>query len=290
MSTALAIARTVRYAATRFGDIAYAAQGIGQAALFLHGAFFNGYFWRHIIDRIDDLRRCIAIDLLAHGATKTSRYQDVSFAAQADMIEAFCAALKFDRVDIVGNASGGAIAQIFAARYPQRIRSLTLTNCDVHDNWPPAALRETRLAVAQGKLTELGTRMLRDLRFARARFAVAYERPQELSRETVHTYLEPLFATPDAVRNLERWFIRWDDCSQTVVVEPLLRQLTAPTLVVWGTADPCFPLHWAHWLHTTIPGCRRVVELDGARLSFPEERPDELASALREHWQSVSRQ
>jgi len=40
-------------------------------------------------------------------------------------------------VDLVANDSGGGVAQIFAARFPQRLRTLTLTNCGTHDNWPP---------------------------------------------------------------------------------------------------------------------------------------------------------
>lgn len=39
----------------------------------------------------------------------------------------------------IANNSGGAIAQIFAVHHPHRLRTLTLTNCDTHDNWPPAA-------------------------------------------------------------------------------------------------------------------------------------------------------
>lgn len=138
----------------------------------------------------------------------------------------------------------------------------------MHDNWPPAALHKTRDAGARGELADLGKRMQRDLRFARSRFAVAYEHPERLSRETVRTYLEPLFTSYDSVRNLERWLVRWDDRIETVEIEPLLRQLQASTLVVWGTADPCFAPRWAHWLRNTIPGCRRVVELQGAKLFF----------------------
>ncbi len=53
------------------------------------------------------------------------------------MIAEVIDALGIDTIDLVGNDSGGAIAQIFAAHYPQRLRSLVLTNCDVHDGWPP---------------------------------------------------------------------------------------------------------------------------------------------------------
>jgi pimeloyl-ACP methyl ester carboxylesterase len=277
--------RNLKHTATPFGDIAYTKQGQGPAALFVHGVFLNGYLWRHVIDRVVDVRRCIAIDLLAHGATRTSADQDVSFTAQAQMLEAFCENLGLEQIDLVANDSGGGIAQIFAAHHPERIRSLTLTNCDVHDNWPPKAFEATRNAAAQGRLPELGRRMLGDIDFARSRFAAAYEHPERLSIETVRTYLKPLYATPAATRNLERWFGSSHENSQTVAIEPLLRRLEAPTLVVWGTDDIYFPVKWAHWLRDTIPGCRKVIELEGARLFFPEERPDELADALREHWQ-----
>jgi hypothetical protein len=36
---------------------------------------------------------------------------------------------------------GDDIAQIFAALNPERVRSLILTNCDTHDNWPPMAFK-----------------------------------------------------------------------------------------------------------------------------------------------------
>jgi len=40
------------------------------------------------------------------------------------------------------------------------------------------------------------------------------------------------------------------------------------------------------WLAETIPGTRRV-ELEGARLFFPEERALEFNAELRQHWQAV---
>jgi pimeloyl-ACP methyl ester carboxylesterase len=39
-------------------------------------------------------------------------------------------------------------------------------------------------------------------------------------------------------------------------------------------------------LKGAIPGARQVVELEGAKLFFPEERPDELAEAVRAHWRA----
>ena len=124
---------------TPFGEIAYRAEGEGKPALFVHGIFHNAHLWRHVVDRLKDIRRCIAVDLMAHGDTRIAPDQDLSFAAQAEMLEAFCDALGLERVDLVANDSGSGIAQIFAARHPGRLESFTITNGDVHDNWPPAS-------------------------------------------------------------------------------------------------------------------------------------------------------
>ena len=249
----------------------------------MHGVFLNGYLWRHVIDSVSDLRRCIAIDLLGHGATRIADNQDISFASQASMLEAVCDGLGLDQVDVVANDSGGGIAQVFAADHAERIRSLTLTNCDVHDNWPPAELSPLLKAVADGELASIGRRALVDEGFARRFLGVGYQHPENVSMETLQTYLRPVFSTPQAVRHLER-FLTGLDNRVTVALEPRLKRLQAPTLVVWATADIFFPVSWAYWLRDTIPGCHEVVEVPGAKLFFPDERPEELVAALRRIW------
>ncbi len=272
-----------KYVATDFGNIAYREAGSGPVAIFVHGVLLNGHLWDRLIERIADARRCIAIDILAHGATGAGTDQDLSFDAQAGMLAAFCQAMKFDKVDVVANDSGGGIAQIFAARHPERIRSLTLTDCDAHDNWPPKQAGPLHDLAERGHLGAIGQRMLQDVAFARTSFAAGFEHPEQLSAEDFRTWLGPLFESPASIRSLERFITSFDN-KQTVAVEPLLRKLEAPTLIVWGTADIFFPVKWAYWLRGAIPGARDVVELEGAKLFFPWERPVELATALRSFW------
>ncbi|HEX7164245.1 MAG TPA: alpha/beta hydrolase [Trebonia sp.] len=45
--------------------------------------------------------------------------------------------LGLGQVDLVGNDAGGAVAQIFAARHPDKVRSFTFTNCDCEGNFLP---------------------------------------------------------------------------------------------------------------------------------------------------------
>src|SRR5215467_793883 len=143
---------TRRSIQTASGAISYTEQGTGPVALFVHGVLLNGHLWRHQLEELSDVRRSIAVDLLAHGDTEIAPDQDVSVTANAKMLREFLDALNIDQMDLVGNDSGGGIVQIFAALYPERVRSLTLTNCDTHDNWPPEAFKPFLAMAAAGRL------------------------------------------------------------------------------------------------------------------------------------------
>ena len=271
--------------ATPSGNISYVERGHGPVALFVHGVLLNGYLWRHQLNQLHDTRRCIAVDLLAHGKTEISATQDVSVTANAHMLAQFLDALQIDQVDLVGNDSGGGICQIFAALYPQRVRSLVLTNCDAHDNWPPEAFKPFVSMVAAGGLPQALNAMLTDKAVYRSPGALgpAYERPEAVADDTIETYLRPHTLSTQRTRDIER-FVNAFDCRHTVDIERQLRLVQAPTLIAWGTDDIYFDLKWSYWLEKTIPGTRKRMELKSARIFFPEERAHEFNQELRAHW------
>ena len=281
---AIQTARTTRSVETPSGRISYAEAGAGPVALFVHGVLLNKHLWRRQLAGLSDIRRCIAVDLLAHGDTEIAPDQDVSVTANATMLKQMLDALAIDQVDLIGNDSGGGIAQIFAALNPGRVRTLTLTDCDTHDNWPPEAFRPFLDMAAAGGLTDTLNALLSDKAIYRSPGALgpAYERSESVSDADIETYLRPLVRTQQRTRDLQRFLAAFDP-RHTLAVEPQLRQLMAPTLIVWGTDDVYFPVKWAHWLAGAIPGTKAVVEFDGARLFFPEERAEAFNNALRNH-------
>ena len=252
------------------------------------GAIHRGHLWRHQLSGLADIRRCIAVDILAHGDTEISADQDVSVTAIASMLGEFLDALGVDKVDLIGNDSGGGIAQIFAARHPQRLRSLTLTDCDAHDNWPPAAFKPFLDMAAGGGLPGTLQAMLSDKSIYRSPQALgpAYERPNDVTDETIETYLRPFVRNVQRTKDLQR-FLAAFDCRHTLAIEPQLRKVDVPTFIVWGTDDIYFDVRWSGWLAEAIPGTRRRIELDGARIFFPEERAEEFNQLLRDFWASL---
>lgn len=289
-ATATTTTAAERRIETPSGRIAYRDQGTGPVALFVHGVLLNSYVWRHQLAELSDIRRCLAPDLLAHGETAITGTPDVSVTANATMLREFLDALDIAQVDLVGNDSGGGIAQIFAATHPQRVRTLTLTNCDAHDNWPPEAFKPFLAMAAAGGLKSTLDAMRADTNVFRSPQALgpAYEHPERVTDDTIHAYLEPLVRTEQRTRDFQRFLAAFDP-SHTVAVEPRLKTLHAPTLIVWGTDDIYFDVKWSRWLAETIPGTRRRVELEGARIFFPDERAAEFNRLLRTHWTEASR-
>jgi pimeloyl-ACP methyl ester carboxylesterase len=178
---------------TPVGRISYAEAGSGPVALFIHGVLLNKHLWCQQLEALADIRRCIAVDLLAHGDTEIGPDQDVSVTANANMLREFLDALKIEQVDLIGNDSGGGISQIFAALNPDCVRTLTLTNSDVHDNWPPEAFKPFVEMTIAGGLRDTPNALLADKTVYRSLGAPgpAYERPEDISDKDIEIYLRP---------------------------------------------------------------------------------------------------
>lgn len=271
---------------TRSGPASYIdTGGPGRAVLFVHGVGTSSYLWRHVIGQLDGQRRCVALDLPLHGQTPAAADQDLSLPGLARFVADCCDALELTDVDLVANDTGGAIAQVFAAGHPERLHTLTLTNCEAHDNLPPKALLPVVLLARTGlPLWRLTSRLPRDVSRGKQRFyGSGYQDLANLPDDVARAWLEPLFGTGESARQFQR-LLRALRARDLLAAEPALARLQVPTLIVWGTGDNFFRPKWAYWLRDTIPGATSVVEIDGGRLFFPDERATELTAALRYHW------
>jgi pimeloyl-ACP methyl ester carboxylesterase len=269
---------------TRSGPASYIdTGGPGRAVLFVHGVGSSSYLWRNVIDQLDGQRRCVAFDLPLHGRTPAAADQDFSLPGLARFLADCCEALKLADIDLVASDTGGAISQVFATGRPERLHTLTLTNCEAHDNVPPKALLPLVLLARMGLLARIAPRMVRDIpRASKRAFGGVYQDIANLPQDITRAWLEPM-ATAESARQFQRLLTSLH-ARDLLAIEPDLAHLQVPTLIVWGTGDTTFRLKWAYWLRDTIPGATDVVEIDGARLFFPDERATELTAALRRHW------
>ena len=275
-----------RLVPTPFGRIAYVERGSGPAALFLHGFPLNGFQWRAPIEQLSRHRRCLAPDFMGLGFTETSAQQDLSPQAQADMLAAFLDGLSIPAVDVVANDSGTAVAQLFVVRHPERVRTMLLTNGDVHENSPPVQMRNSIESARAGVYDQKMQRHFDDRAYARSPSGIggsAYMDPASFTDEAIEYYFSPLVASPLRRTQLNRHLAAFEP-NPLVAIEPALRRCTAPTRMVWGDADPLFPVVWAEWLDRTLPESRGVRIVEGGRLFWPEERPEVIAEEARGLW------
>ena len=264
------------------GDIAYTEFGDGPAALFVHGLATSGGLWRNVIEHLAPVSRCIAIDLPGHGGSQARK--DASVPGMADAVAELCDGLGLGQVDLIGNDTGGAVAQVFAATHPERLRSLALTNCDTEGNFPPPGFAPFVETARRGELAPLVAALAGDpAQWPSSPLAVGYQNPAAVPEEVWRAYFTPVGGTLDRAKDFERMMAALDS-AELSAVRSGLAALTVPTLIVWGNDDEAFGMKWAHELRSLIPGARDVIEVDGAKLFFPDERPGDLVPHLRRFW------
>lgn len=272
---------------TRFGKIAYVERGAGKAALFLHGFPLNSFQWRGVLDRLSAFRRCIAPDFMALGYTEVAPNQDVSPDSQVVMLVELLDKLGISTVDLVANDSGGAVAQLFLVRYPNRVRSMLLTNCDTQIECPPEALKPVIEMAHAGTFADrwLGT-WLADKELARSPDGLGgqcFADPSQPTDEAIECYLMPLVSSQRRKDLVHAYAIALER-NVLAGVETGLRNSRVPTRVVWGDGDTIFSLKGANYLEQVLGGSQGVRRLAGSKLFWPEERPDVIIDEARALW------
>lgn len=273
-----------RVARTRSGRVVYVQRGKGQAALFLHGFPLNSFQWRGAIERLSPYRRCIAPDMLGLGYTEVAPGQGVAPDAQVEMLGELLDTLGIGAVDLVANDSGGAIAQMFLVRYPRRVRTLLLTNCDTEPDCPPPALLPVLELARKGRfVAQWLAPWLADKELARSAQGLGgmtFTHPHNPSDEAIEYYLAPLVANPERTHAYAIALDRnWLQGIQTT-----LRRCDVPARIVWGTGDTIFSPASADYLDRSFGNSQGVRLVPRAKLFFPEEFPEVIAEEARRLW------
>ncbi len=275
-----------RFADTSSGRIAYVERGSGEAALFLHGYPLNGFQWRGALERLSAHRRCIAADFMGLGYSEIPEHQSVAPDAQVAMLAELLDRLSVAAVDLVANDSGGLVALLFVTRYPARVRTLLLTNCDAPDDSPPPSFLPLIAAAHAGTLAEGINRQLTNKALARSPKGIggqAYTDPAHPTDEALDCYFTPLVSSPLRKAQLHGYTIGLER-NPLEGIEPALRRCAVPTRIVWGTGDTIFAPSSPDWLDHAFAHSHGVRRVEGAKVFFPEEMPDLIAEEARRLW------
>jgi len=283
------------FVATTFGNIAYLEVGSDAKPplLFVHGIPTSSYLWRRVLRFLQNDFHCYAPDLMGLGDTvvdpdKTPLHMD----AQAEMLLEFMDKMGHASFGLVAHDQGGAAAQIIAARQPERLSALVLTDVVCYDNWPVPTIARlqsfARLPLIPNLAARTGFIEWIEAKTPLSSFRRALFDGDKLSEEAIREYLRPLRASKESRERFLR-FLLAGHSRYTELVVPRLKQFEKPTLILWAGDDPHLSPSWGQKLFEDIPGAKRFELIPFCGHFWQEERPSHFASKIGEFLSDVYR-
>jgi pimeloyl-ACP methyl ester carboxylesterase len=263
------------------GTIHYETTGSsgGRPVVFIHGYSMGSSLWRPLSERLAARGLfCVAPTWPLGAHTEPMRGgSELTMEGIAAMVGESLDALALEDVVLVGNDTGGAIAQLVATSAPERLGALVLTSCDAFEHFPPPILKPFIVAAKAGPAFDAAIQPLRT-RFGRKRGfgALAHADIDDLVVE----WVEPAL-TDRRVRNDLRRFTVSLNRETTVAAAAQLPQFTKPALVAWSADDAFFPSEDGQRLAQALPNGRLEV-IENARTFSMIDQPDRLANLIAE--------
>jgi len=186
-------------------------------------------------------------------------------------------ALDIETAHVMGISMGGMVAQELVLRHPERVRTLVLGCTYAGGAGQQLTSPEVAQILADGM--QSGDR---DKAF-RAAWSVNVSEPFGADEDNYAAFRKISDERPVAVEVIMRQMqaIYGHDTSAR------LGEITAPTLVIHGTADRMLPASNGEAIARAIPGAR-YVPLEGVGHMFWVEEPERSAELVREHCRSES--
>jgi pimeloyl-ACP methyl ester carboxylesterase len=186
--------------------------------------------------------------------------------------------LGIERAHIVGASMGGMIAQIFAARLPERTRSLAVIFSSNNRRFLPPPAPRALMAVLKAPPPSSPREVIvaNAVRVARIIGSPAYPAPEERIRA-------------EAIEGYERSFYPWGVPRHfgAVLASGSLvrydRRITVPTVVIHGKADKLMRPSGGRSVARAISGARLVL-FEGMGHELPEQLWDRVIGELKSNF------
>lgn len=224
-------------------------QGGGEPLVLLHGLSGSRRWWRHNTPSLAGRFRVHVPEMVGFGSSRGA-VRHPTLPEMAGLLVRWLDALEVERTHFVGHSMGGQVGVHLAARWPERVSCVVLSNAA----GIPHPLSPAHLIGVAGSLLS----------------------PRSWGRIS----FLPIIAT-DAVRAGPRTLIRALKGILADDIRPLLPRVTAPTLLLWGEHDPFTPVEDGRLIARLLPHASLVV-LERASHNPMADRPERFnAEVLR---------
>lgn len=217
-----------------------------RAVILMHGFGASLHTWEAWARLLETDHRMIRFDLPGFGLTGADPTGDYTDARSIAVLAGILDALGLREASLIGNSMGGRIAWMFAARHPERVDRLVLVAPDGFAS-PGRAYGVAPRVPTIARLLPYAL----PLPLLRASLKPAYGDPALLTEDVLTRYRDMLLAPGVRGAILAR-------TGQDALVDPrpLLRQVRAPTLLVWGEQDAMIPVANASDYQQVLPDSR----------------------------------
>ncbi|UTW49413.1 alpha/beta fold hydrolase [Bacterioplanoides sp. SCSIO 12839] len=243
----------------------------GPVLVLLHGVASSLHTWDGWVEQLSDRYRIIRIDLPAHGLTgpdpKLERYE-INY--MVDKLDKFLTKLNINQIYLAGNSLGGYISWNYALHRPDRVQKLVLIDSAGYPQEMPFIMNFTALPV----IGEMSTLML-------PRFMVglnvdaAYGDDSKVTDELVKRYHD-LTLRPGNRKGLVNVFRTMKEQSQNPHLADRVKDIQAPTMLMWGEEDEWVPLEVMEQFRNDLPTAH-VITYEGVGHMPMEELPVQSA-------------
>ena len=232
--------------------------------LLVHGFGGDKDNWTRMARHLSDGYRVVAPDLPGWGESSRLPAASYDIKAQAARLEAFRKTIGLKRFHLAGNSMGGHLAGVYAATYPDPVRSVGLFN---NGGVPEVNASELSKALARGEHPLL----VEDAEGFRRMMAFIF-----VEVPFIPGPVEAYFAER-AVRN--RAFTKriWQDLiNRPAPLMPLLSKLSMPVLILWGDTDRLLDVSIIQNMTPALPHAS-VVVMKACGHTPMIERPEETS-------------
>lgn len=270
-----------RFAMSGDAKIAYNLQGQGPKVLFIQGVGVHGNGWLPQVSELSHSYSCLTFDNRGIGHS-TPVSSSIQVETMVDDTLAVLADAGWEHAHVVGHSLGGLIAQAFAIRYPEKVRSLSLL-CTFCDGAAVAPI--TPKMIWWGLRSSVGTKPMRRRGFLGLLYppgAAELADSEQVAMRLAPVFGHDLAIQPPIVAHQLRAMRK---CN----VSDELHRVEANTLVVSGAHDLIAPPALGNTIASRIPNSRFVEIVDAAH-GLPITHAPQANRILSDHLQQCESQ
>ena len=270
-----------------FGPCDVHRSGSGVPLLMVHGALVDHTLWDRIVPGLELAADMIRPDLpIGAHRTPVTRRDLLHPEAIADSLARLLDALDVDQTAVIGSDTGGALAQIFTARHPDRVKGLILTSCDAFDHFPTTLIKLLLPMLAIPGGIDVIANLYRSKRVRRSFMGGGLLLNHPVDDTIVKPWLRRLVDSHENRKDV-RAFLRACRPKLAHAAAHELETFPRPALIAWSRGDRLFPDADAERLARTIPDCE-LHWIENTRTFSMIDQPDALVALIRPFLERLS--